>query len=127
MTPEPHHEHELDGKDNAVFAGLSGTMRFVAIFLAVFGVLLTVIGVGSLSKPIEAVLDIGEGVALLVIALLTFSAGSSFQRVVETEGHDITNVMAAVHKLRYAYSLQSYLWILVAVLTVVEVVLAKLG
>jgi hypothetical protein len=126
MTPEPHHEHELGAKDNAVFAGLSGTMRFVAIFLAVFGVLLSVIGFGSLSMPLDAVLDITEGLALLVIALLTFSAGGSFQRVVDTEGHDITNVMRAVAKLRYAYALQSWLWILVAVLTVAEVVLAKL-
>lgn len=120
-------QHEFDANDNTVFSGLASSMRFVAIFLAVFGVLLCVIGFGSLSAPIDAVLDLGQGASLLLISIWTFSAGSRFHRVVETEGNDITNVMGAVDKLRVAYSAQSWLWILVALLTAFEIAYAKLG
>jgi hypothetical protein len=103
-------EHEFDASENEVFSGLSGSMRFVAVVTIILGILLAIIGVMSMSAPIDALVNIGQGVCLVLIGAWLFSAGSSFSDVVHTEGNDITNLMFAIKKLKNAYTLQAWLF-----------------
>jgi len=117
-------EHEFDASENEVFSGLSGAMRFVAAITMILGILLVCVGVLSLSSPIDAVVNLGQGVCMILIGAWLYSAGNNFKDIVNTEGNDITNLMFAIKKLKNVFTLQAWLLGIAIALVVIGVVAA---
>ncbi|HEV7558063.1 MAG TPA: hypothetical protein VGO00_21495 [Kofleriaceae bacterium] len=115
-------EHEFDATENEVFSGVSGAMRFVAAVTIILGVLYVVVGVFSLSSPIDAVVNLGQGVCMLLIGVWLYGAGNHFKDIVITEGNDITNLMFAIKKLKNVYTLQAWLLGLAIALVVLGII-----
>lgn len=114
-------EHEFDASENEVFSGLSGAMRFVAAVTIILGVLFAIVGVFSLSSPITALVNLGQGVCMILIGVWLYGAGNNFKDVAITEGNDITHVMFAIKKLKNVYTLQAWLFAISIALVVIGI------
>ena len=116
-------EYEFDINENEVIDGLSGSMSFVGIITMVFGGLIVLAGIVNLPRGV-ALLQIGQGVVMLLIGVWLFGAARSLKDVVRTEGNDITHLMAALRKLRSVYFTQAVLYIVACVLVALLIVFA---
>jgi hypothetical protein len=63
----------------------------------------------------------------VIIGIWTKRAAVSFQRVVTTEGSDVTNLMAALGELKKLYTLQYWLILLVIALIALAVVVGTIA
>jgi hypothetical protein len=103
-------EFEFDVNQNDLLEDLSGKMRFVGLLLLVVGALNGVAGVIILfSKMQDGLSSIVAGVIFVLIGFWTRQASTSFTQIVETEGHDISNLMIALGELRKLYALQYWM------------------
>jgi hypothetical protein len=59
----------------------------------------------------------------VVIGLLTYQAGASFQKIVETQGADIHHLMEALGSLRVLYRVQFVLILVAIILIAVGIVM----
>jgi hypothetical protein len=123
QAPGPRPEYEFDMTENEVIDGLSRSMSFVGIIMMVFGGLIVIAGVVNLPRAV-ALLEIGQGVVMILIGAWLASAARSFRDMVRTEGNDITHLMAALRKLRSVYFTQAVLYILACVLVALLIVFA---
>jgi hypothetical protein len=119
----PSYEHEFSEEHNREFSKLAGAMKFVAIVMFIFGIIYMILGVMAMSAPVVALLTIGRGVIFVVIAGWLWSAATSFNDIVKTEGNDLMNLMFALRKLRSVYTLQAWLIAIGCILVVVAVFL----
>jgi hypothetical protein len=117
-------EYEFTAEQNDVIGDLARKMRFVGLMGMIVGVLLSIVGVASLvgsprgsAGPVNLIM----GVASALVGAWTRTASIGFQRIVETEGHDIANLMGALGELRRIYALQRILLIVVLLLLVLAV------
>ena len=103
-------EFEFDANQNDLLADLSGKMRFVGLLLLFVGFLNGVAGLILLFSDLQDGLSsIAVGVILVLVGFWTRRASASFTQIVETQGHDISNLMIALGELRKLYSLQYWL------------------
>ena len=103
-------EFEFDANQNDLLADLSGKMRFVGLLLLFVGFLNGVAGLILLFSDLQDGLSsIAVGVILVLVGFWTRRAATSFTQIVETEGHDISNLVIALGELRKLYSLQYWL------------------
>jgi hypothetical protein len=116
-------EYEFDINENEVIDGLSRSMNFVGIIMLIFGGLIVLAGVVNLPRGV-ALLQIGQGVVMMLIGGWLFGAARSLKDVVRTEGNDITHLMSALRKLRSVYFTQAVLYILACVFVALVIVLA---
>jgi hypothetical protein len=123
QAPGPRPEYEFDINENEVIDGLSRSMNFVGIIMMVFGGLIVLAGVVNLPRGV-ALLQIGQGVVMILIGAWLAGAARSFRDMVRTEGNDITHLMAALRKLRSVYFTQAVLYILACVLVALLIVFA---
>jgi len=112
-------EYEFSSSQNELIKNLADKMRFVGYFLLAVGVL-GVLG-GLLSIRTGGVGSIINGVVYILIGVWTNNASSAFQRIVETSGSDIENLMGALGELRKLYTLQY--WLLIIALIFIAIVL----
>jgi hypothetical protein len=117
------YEHEFSEEHNREFSKLAGAMKFVAVVMFILGVLYLIGGVMEMSAPVAALLTIGRGIVFVVIGGWLWSAATSFNDIVKTEGNDVMNLMFALRKLRSVYTLQAWLFAIACVLIVVAVFL----
>jgi hypothetical protein len=104
-------------------------MRFVGLMGVIFGVMLILGGVASCVAGPKGSGGPGpfiQGIFILVVGLWTRSAAGAFQRIVDTEGNDIANLMNAIGELRRIYGLQRVLFLVAMVLFVLGVMLGIL-
>jgi len=121
-------EFEFTEPQNEVMGDLAGKMKFVGTLLMVLGVLVVLTGIGTMFVDGAAgVLNIIVGVVYLLLGWWTRAASASFQEVVDTEGQDITNLMAALGELRRLYSLQYWIFLILLVMVVIGIVVAIIG
>lgn len=115
--------YEFDAAQNEVIGTLARRMRWVGRFLVALAVVAGIAGVITLGEdPVASIEAIIQGALVLVVAIWTLRASSSFDLVVQTEGSDIPNVMAALGELKKLYTLQYWLIIIAIVLVVVGVI-----
>jgi hypothetical protein len=116
---EPPGEYEFTPVENQTIDDLAGKMRFVGLMGLILGVLLLGGGVAGLALNRggagSSVGLVFQGVLSLCVGLWTRSAAAGFQRIVDTQGHDIANLMSALGELRRVYALQRVLFIVVIV------------
>ena len=103
-------EFEFDVSQNNLLGDLAGKMRFVGLLLLFVGFLNGVAGlIIMFSKLQDGLSSMVVGIILVLIGFWTRQASTSFTQIVETEGHDISNLMIALGELRKLYSLQYWL------------------
>ena len=120
-------EHEFDPSENEVFSGLSGAMRFVAAVTIILGILFVIVGVFSLSSLIDAIINLGQGVCMILIGAWLYGAGTHFKDIVISEGNDITNLMMAIKKLKNVYTFQAWLFAIAIALVVLGIIFAVIA
>lgn len=120
----PPIEYEFGQKQNELVGALAGRMSFVGTMMIVFGVLLDVLGLISIfvlhiqETGAGALWNIIAGASLLAVGFWTRGAAERFQRIVDTEGKDVSNLMIALEELFRIYSLQRILFIFTSALAV---------
>lgn len=123
-TPTPPGEYEFNEIENGGFRDLASKMRFVGLMSVIFGVLLMVLGLATLlTGGAGGVGSIVQGLFAMFVGIWTRSAAGAFQRIVDTEGNDIGNLMHAVGELRRIYGLQRVLLIIALVFFALGVIL----
>lgn len=114
--------YEFDQSQNSLIRDLAQKMRFVGYFLIALGVLLLIGGIISVrSGEIGGIIN---GVIQILIGFWTYKAASSFQRIVDTQGSDITNLMGALGELRNLYNFQFWLILIGIIFIAVALVIA---
>jgi hypothetical protein len=111
-------QYEFSPAQNATIGDLAVKMRFVGLFLILGGVLqcLTVFG-----GRFEGLGGLIGGFVNMLLGAWTRSAADSFQKIVDTQGRDITHLMGALGDLLRMYRLQYILLIIALVLLAVAV------
>jgi amino acid transporter len=123
MTTPSGRPYEFDDAQNATFGKLAGAMFFVAMVLlllsAIIGSAVVVLARSTLAG--SAVLA-PVGIALAVMGAQLFAAARRFQRIVETRGNDISNLMTALDETAAAYRVQRWLWLTVSMAIVIALI-----
>ena len=102
-------EYEFDAIENLIIRRLSLAMRCLSVVLIALG--LVVIAGGTLSawnyRAVNPFLisSLQAGI-LILFGVWTGGASKSFRQIVETEGHDIANLMEALKELSKLFFLQ---------------------
>lgn len=113
--------YEFSSSQNELIKDLSDKMRFVSYFLIGVGVLVVIVGILTLVRG--GIGNLISGVVQIIIGVWTNKAATAFQRIVETQGNDIENLMGALGELRKLYVLQYWLLILTLVFVALAIVL----
>jgi hypothetical protein len=123
-------EYEFTAVENETIGDLASKMRFVGLMGAILGVLLLLAGIAGIVFGGRAggssAGTVVQGFLSLLVGIWTRSAAAGFQRIVDTQGHDIANLMSALGELRRIYTLQRVLYVVVIILFVLTVQLALL-
>ncbi|MEI8258471.1 MAG: hypothetical protein WCJ30_22585 [Deltaproteobacteria bacterium] len=98
-------EYEFGPSENETIGGLSSAMRFVGIVFAVIAVLF---GLGGVLVFLTGNIVSGGAILLVTVAYggmgaRLMGAATSMRSVVDTEGNDINNLMAAFGDMRSFY------------------------
>ena len=114
-------EYEFDPVENQIIRRLSLAMRCLSIVLVVLG--LVIFASGTLSAwnyraTITFLLSSLQAAVLILFGTWTGGASNSFKQIVETEGHDIANLMAALKELSKLFFLQFGLVVLAIALLI---------
>ena len=104
-------EYEFSERQNSLIADLAKKMRLVGVFFILAGLLglsptLTVTGSHNQPPLLFSLLHI-------VLGYCTIKASGGFGRMVESQGRDITHLVAALETLRSMFSI--IYWILVVI------------
>lgn len=103
-------DYEFSDSQNELIRDLSGKMNSFSIIMLVVGILGILAGLAAIAKG--GLLGAVQGITNTVVGVLTMRAAKSFRLIVETEGRDIENLMAALGELRNLYMFQIVLIIL---------------
>lgn len=112
----------IDEELNIVIRKLSNDMRFVGLFLYVFGGLTVLGGVlmGGLDKSyVEAIHYLLTGGITILIGIGTTNAATSFKLIEKTQDNDIKHLMDAFREVRNVYRFQLWFLILAPVYLIV--------
>lgn len=108
--------YEFGPGQNELIDGLAKKMSWVAWFLLALAVIGAIIGVMTLRD--QGLGNILQGVLLIIVAVWTRRAAAAFQRIVQTEGSDISNLMDALGELKKLYTLQFWLLLIAGIIVV---------
>lgn len=118
-------QYEFTSSQNELIQELAKKMRFVSYFLIGLGILAAIGGLFSIARGGFG--SIVQGVVQVVIGIWTGSAASSFQKIVDTQGNDIENLMLSLGELRKLYVLQYWLYIIALIFVAIAVVIVALA
>jgi hypothetical protein len=116
-------QYEFKPEENATLINLASKMRFVGIFILGIGLFVFSIGVVRLADPNL----IFAGILQIVTGIWTFRAGSEFKRVAQTEGRDVTHLMAALENLLRLYTLLFWLFFIALVFAIIQLAAVSVG
>jgi hypothetical protein len=127
---QPGGEYEFSDQENHQINDLASKMRFVGLMGIIFGVILVLGGLaacaGGSKTAGNGIGNFLQGIFAILVGVWTRSAAAAFQRIVDTQGNDVFNLMGALGELRRIYGLQRVLLIILIVLMVVLVPLVFL-
>lgn len=125
MTSEFSQEYEFNNSQNELIQNLASTMKFVAYFLIVVGIISAISGLIAITRGGFTALV--QGVVQGIIGFWTIKAAKSFQLIVDTEGRDIENLMGALGELRKLYGFQYWILIIAIIFVVIGLVIGLIG
>jgi hypothetical protein len=114
--------YEFTGDQNTLFTSLARRLRFVGLAFIVLGVLQSFLSLIN-SNGFSIATGIAGGALFVIIGVLMVRASASFRLIVETEGHDIDNLMQALAALLSMYNVQ--FWALVISGSLIVIVIAQ--
>ncbi|PSO92314.1 MAG: hypothetical protein BRC46_08850 [Cyanobacteria bacterium QS_6_48_18] len=119
--------YEFNSTQEKLVQALANKMRFVSFFLIAIGILRFITGIVALIRGtplIDTIISgaIISGIIILLIGFWTYTAASSFNRIVKTQGNDIENLMNALKELRKLYTLQFWLFIIVLIAIIIAII-----
>jgi len=125
MTSEFSQEYEFNNSQNELIQNLASTMKFVAYFLIVVGIISAISGLIAITRGGFTALV--QGVVQGIIGFWTIKAAKSFQLIVDTEGRDIENLMGALGELRKLYGFQYWILIIAIIFVVIGLVVGLIA
>ena len=117
--------YEFDQTQNKLVRDLAQKMRFVSYFLIALGALLIVGGLINITRG--EIGSIISGIVQVIIGLWTKRAASAFQRIVDTQGSDMENLIGALGELRKLYTLQYWLILIAAIFIAIAILVALIS
>lgn len=114
--------YEFNSTQEKLVQALANKMRFVSFFLIAIGILRFITGIVTLIRGAPLINAIISGIIMLLIGFWTYTAASSFNRIVKTQGNDIENLMNALKELRKLYTLQFWLFIIVLIAIIIAII-----
>ncbi|PSP24471.1 MAG: hypothetical protein BRC55_07120 [Cyanobacteria bacterium SW_8_48_13] len=114
--------YEFNSTQEKLVQALANKMRFVSFFLIAIGILRFITGIVTLIRGDPLIDAIISGIIILLIGFWTYTAASSFNRIVKTQGNDIENLMNALKELRKLYTLQFWLFIIVLIAIIIAII-----
>lgn len=117
-----NNEYEFTEEENVVVGDLANKMKFVGIFEIILGVIQILGGIFGDKSGLVG------GVVSIVVGIWTMNASKFFQKIVDTTGNDITNLMNAIRELLKLYKLQFWTTIIsIVLILVLSLVLVVMG
>lgn len=113
--------YEFSESQNGLIKDLSQKMKFVAYFSIVLGVLAAIGGLFLLARG--GLGNLIQGAVAVIVGLWTLNAAKAFQRIVDTQGSDVENLMGALGELRKLYTLQYWALIIAIVFIALALVI----
>ena len=118
-------QYEFSNSQNELIKNLAEKMRFVGLFLIIGGALALLGGILALRQG--GLGNIFNGVFYIILGFWTQKAASSFKMIVDTQGHDVENLMGALGELRKLYALQYWLLIVLLIFLALTIVLSLIA
>jgi hypothetical protein len=125
ITPEPSNqpEYEFTANQNNIISELARKMNLVGVFLVIVGILGLI---GGLIGNTEGGSFI-QGLLNLLMGKFTIDGAKAFQKVVSTQGKDISNLMEGLHSVSKVYGIIYWIIVIALIFLAVMVVLLLLG
>src|SRR5688572_3139616 len=111
-------QYEFNQGQNAVIGKLASRMRFAAIAQIVFAVM-DIVASCKIEKTEGGFSANGSSpfaIVLIICACFTLSAASSFSKIVQTQGWDMSHLMIAVRSYSKALLAQFIFYVIAAVI-----------
>jgi hypothetical protein len=105
-------EYEFTGDQNRVIADLARKMHLVGIVLMIVGVLGALGGLAHANRAGAGSLI--QGLLYVFLGFFTMRGADAFQRIVRTQGRDITHLMDGLRSLGSVYAV--FYWLIVIAL-----------
>lgn len=118
----PSYSYEFSASQDELIRDLAKKMQFVAYITLAIAVLVFVAGVIALTQGGFG--GIIQGVIAFLIGWWTLNASKAFQRIADTSGNDMENLMGALGELRKLYTLQFWLLIIGLIFIVIGLIFA---
>ena len=111
-------QYEFSEEENILVGSLAKKMKFVGIFGIIFGVLEILQGIFSDKTAIV------QGLISIIIGIWTTKASESFQKIVDTQGNDISYLLGALDQLKKLFSLQYWTYLIGAIIVIITIPLS---
>ena len=111
--------YEFDDGQNELIGKLAHRMQWVAYFLLVAGALTGALGLGTVAEG--GIVHAIQAGFMIVVGVWTRRAAVAFEGIVQTEGSDISNLMAALAELKKLYTLQ--FWVIAVAIGLLVILL----
>ena len=109
-------QYEFSEEENRLVGSLAKKMKFVGIFGIIFGVLEILQGIFSDKTAIV------QGLISIIIGIWTTKASESFQKIVDTQGNDISYLLGALDQLKKLFSLQYWTYLIGAIIVIITII-----
>jgi hypothetical protein len=109
-------QYEFSEEENILVGSLAKKMKFVGIFGIIFGILEILQGVFSDKTAIV------QGLISIIIGIWTTKASESFQKIVDTQGNDISYLLGALDQLKKLFSLQYWTYLIGAIIVIITII-----
>jgi|LauGreSuBDMM15SN_2_FD.fasta_scaffold119302_2 hypothetical protein len=109
-------QYEFSEKENILVGSLAKKMKFVGIFGIIFGILEILQGIFSDKTAIV------QGLISIIIGIWTTKASESFQKIVDTQGNDISYLLGALDQLKKLFSLQYWTYLIGAIIVIITII-----
>jgi len=109
-------QYEFSEKENILVGSLAKKMKFVGIFGIIFGILEILQGIFSDKTAIV------QGLISIIIGIWTTKASESFQKIVDTQGNDISYLLGALDQLKKLFSLQYWTYLIGAIIIIITII-----
>jgi len=113
---EQQQQYEFSEEENILVGSLAKKMKFVGIFGIIFGVLEILQGIFSDKSAIL------QGIISIIIGIWTTKASESFQKIVDTQGNDISYLLGALDQLKKLFSLQYWTYLIGAIIVIITII-----
>jgi hypothetical protein len=109
-------QYEFSEEENILVGSLAKKMKFVGIFGVTFGVFEILQGIFFDKTAIV------QGLISIVIGIWTTKASESFQKIVDTQGNDISYLLGALDQLKKLFSLQYWTYLIGTILVIITII-----